>query len=289
MGIIPAMDEDLNREEDSVTWMASARYFWSEDIMTFFTVATGEKSGGFTAAPGLAISSSQREYEAEETIHYELGIKSRWLSNRFQLNASLFYTEIEDFQNQTFEATSGAFIIDNAPQQISRGVDIEASAIITDWFTLDAAFELLDAEYDEFPNGPCFLAHPNFNPLGGNCDVSGEDLPWAPERSAVVAGNFVWPIGANQLYARIDYSYTGDHVAADDLDPLAVQSYELLNLRTGIRGQIGENSWDVSLWAKNVTDETYMLQSVGIPLFPGSFMQWLNPQRSWGATLSYEF
>jgi len=287
--IVPAMDEDLSRKEDSVTWTASARYLWSDDIMTFLRVATGEKSGGFTAAPGLGITSSQREYDAEKTISYELGIKSQWLSNRLQLNASLFYTEIEDFQNQTFDATSGAFIIGNAPLQTSRGVDIEASAIVTDWFTLNTALEVLDAKYDNFPNGPCFLGHPDSMPFGGNCDVSGENLPWAPKWSAVVTGSFVWPVGANQLYARIDYSYTGDHVAADDLDPLALQSYDVLNLRTGIRGQMGKNSWDVSLWIKNITDEIYLLQRVGVPLFPGSYMQWLNPPRTWGVTLSFIF
>jgi iron complex outermembrane receptor protein len=88
-----------------------------------------------------------------------------------------------------------------------------------------------------------------------------------------------------EVYGRVDYSHVSDHIAADDLDPLATQSYDLLNLRVGLRG----GRWDIALWARNVTDEVYIQQQVGVPLFAGSYMRWLNPPRTWGATFRYDF
>ncbi|MCC7414408.1 MAG: TonB-dependent receptor [Gammaproteobacteria bacterium] len=283
--ILPPIDEDLSFEDDSVTWTVSGQYSWTDSVMTFVNVATGSKAGGFNGAAGPR-TGTERAYGEETSINYEVGAKTDWFDRRLRLNASFFYTEIEDFQNLSFDATVGAFFVDNAGMQTTMGMDVEATAVITDWMTVDAALEWLDAEYDEFTNGPCYFGRTGADPLTGFCDVSGEDLPWAPDITTTLAANFVRPVRDGlELYGRVDYSHVGDHIAADDLDPLAKQSYDLVNLRAGLRG----SSWDVALWAKNVTDETYIQQQVGVPLFSGSYMRWLNPPRTWGVTLRYDF
>lgn len=284
LAILPPLDEDLSRTDNSVSWMLGGQYHWSDDIMTFLTVSTGTKAGGFNGAAGPR-TGDQREYQEEESLNYELGLKSYLFNQRVKFNASVFYTEVDDFQNLSFDATAAAFFVDNAGKQTSLGLDIESSVLINDWFTLSAAAEFLQAEYDEFVNGPCHFGRTDADPVTGSCDVSGEDLPWAPEFSANLAGDIVYPIGDQTLYARIEYTYVGDHNASDDLDPSAEQSYDLVNARLGLSG----TNWDLSVWGKNVTDETFIAQQVGIPLFEGSYMTWLNPPRTWGVTFRYDF
>jgi len=284
LGILPPLDEQLDRTDDSVSWMLGGQYQWTEDVMTFLTVSTGTKAGGFNGAAGPR-TGDDREYEEEESINYELGLKSYLFDRRVKLNASFFYTEVDDFQNLSFDGVAAAFYVDNAGKQTTIGIDIDSSVIVNDWLTLSAAFEILDTEYEDFVNGPCYLNRADVNPATGTCDVSGEDLPWAPDLSANIAGDFTYPLGNQNLYARVEYIYAGDHIAADDLDPKADQSYDLINARVGVRGE----NWDVALWGKNLTDEVYTMQQVGIPLFAGSYMTWLNPPRTWGVTLRYDF
>ena len=284
LAILPPLDEDLDRTDDSVSWMLGAQHHWNDDIMTFFTVSTGYKAGGFNGAAGPS-TGSEREYDEEESMNYELGIKSYLFDQRLKLNASVFYTQLEDFQNLSFDAVAGAFYVENAGEQSSLGLDVESVFAVNEWLTVSAAMEFLEAEYDDFKNGPCYFGRPDVDPVTGSCDVSGESLPWAPEFSANVAADLVFPIGRNELYSRLEYVYAGDHYASDDLDPTSEQSYDLVNARIALRN----DTWEVALWGKNLTDETYKLQQVGIPLFPGSYMTWVNPPRTWGATLHYNF
>jgi iron complex outermembrane receptor protein len=41
-----------------------------------------------------------REFDDEDTTSYELGVKSTLLDARLRINASAFYSEIDDFQSQ---------------------------------------------------------------------------------------------------------------------------------------------------------------------------------------------
>tara|TARA_R110001592_G_scaffold240929_2_gene501236 strand:- start:57763 stop:60102 length:2340 start_codon:yes stop_codon:yes gene_type:complete len=284
VAILPPLDEDLKRTDGSPSWMAGGEYHFSEEIMAFLTVSTGTKAGGFNGAAGPR-TGSQREYKEEESLNYELGIKSYLFDRRVKLNVSAFYTEVKDFQNLSFDASAAAFYVDNAGKQVSTGVDLESSFLVNDWLTLSVAAEYLDTEYKDFVNGPCYFGRTDADPVTGSCDLSGEDLPWAPNFTGNVAADISYPIGSNSLYGRLEYAYVGDHIAADDLDPSAEQNYSIVNARIGMKSE----TWDASLWAKNLNDETYIMQQVGIPLFSGSYMTWLNPPRTYGATLRYSF
>lgn len=284
LAILPPLDEKLDRTDDSVSWMLGMQYHVSDDVMTFLTVSTGTKAGGFNGAAGPR-QGDEREYDEEETINYELGLKARFPDAGISFNAALFYTEVTDFQNLSFDATTGAFYVDNAGEQISQGLDVDVAWQANDWLQLTAAMEYLDATYEDFTNGPCYFGREDVDPTTGTCDVSGEDLPWAPDISSNVAANVNVPMGSFDFYGRMEYVYSGDHIAADDLDPKAEQSYELFNARMGFRA----DQWDVSLWGKNLADETFITQQVGIPLFSGSYMTWLNPPRTYGLSLNYHW
>jgi iron complex outermembrane receptor protein len=284
LAILPPLDEQLSRTDDSFSWMTGLQYHFSDEVMAFVTVSTGAKAGGFNGAAGPR-TGDQREYDEETSMNYELGIKSNLFNQRLKLNAALFMTEVDDFQNLSFDAVAAAFFVENAGKQTTAGLDIDSAWLVNDYLTLTAAASFLDTEYDSFTNGPCYFGRSDADPVSGACDVSGEELPWAPELTANIAANIEVPVGNNSVYGRLEYVYTSDHIAADDLDPRAEQNYDLLNARIGIRGE----NWDLALWGKNISDETYIVQTVGIPLFPGSYMTWLNPPRTWGATLRYAF
>ena len=85
---------------------------------------------------------------------FELGLKSRLLDNRLQLNVAAFYHEVEDAQFQfTFpQAAPPNFTTEmrNAAQVEGKGVEFEASWRPTQGFTLDTSVAWLDSKFTEF-------------------------------------------------------------------------------------------------------------------------------------------
>ena len=88
-----------------------------DDSMIFASAATGTKSGGFQTVNGTP---ENREFDDEDTTSYELGVKSTLLDARLRINASAFYSEIDDFQSQRqLETGVGTFVSNEATVEIS--------------------------------------------------------------------------------------------------------------------------------------------------------------------------
>ena len=87
----------LNRSSDNVDWLLRGAMDIGDDGMVFASAATGTKSGGFQT--GNATPDNQ-EFDDEDTLTYELGVKSALLDARLRVNAGAFYSEIDVFQAQ---------------------------------------------------------------------------------------------------------------------------------------------------------------------------------------------
>ena len=106
------IDAELNRSSDNVDWLLRAAMDIGDDSMVFASAATGTKSGGFQTVNGAA---DEREFEDEDTLTYELGVKSTLLDARLRVNASAFYSEIDEFQAQRqLESGVGTFVSNEA-------------------------------------------------------------------------------------------------------------------------------------------------------------------------------
>ncbi len=65
--------------------------------MAYLTVATGYRPGGLTGYDTVA--AKPYTYESEVNTAFELGSKNRFLDNRLQVNADLFYYQQDGYQN----------------------------------------------------------------------------------------------------------------------------------------------------------------------------------------------
>jgi iron complex outermembrane receptor protein len=84
-------------------------------------VARGAKSGGVNAAvlpPGADLT-----VDPEIALGFELGIKTQWLQDRLQVNASAFHTTIDDYQASIRDRVVGASYLANAGEvrSVRRG------------------------------------------------------------------------------------------------------------------------------------------------------------------------
>lgn len=262
------IDATLERSSDNVDWMLRAALDIGDDSMVYASAGTGTKSGGFQTVNGAA---DDREFDDEDTTTYELGVKSTLLDARLRINAAAFYSEIENFQAQRQLETGIGTYVSNESKVETSGVDLQVQAAPMPNLVLSAG--LLYMHKYEITDGP----------------EKGADLPFTAEFSGTLAATLVFPLGDGGVYWRTDYSYMDDHVtnvaSAAQLRDADYDNRNLVNSKLGWRN----DSWNVSIWGKNLTDDKYAMQTAAPFLVSGMDAYFLAPPRTFGATVRYTF
>ena len=262
------IDATLERSSDNVDWMLRAALDIGDDSMVYASAGTGTKSGGFQTVNGAA---EDREFDDEDTTTYELGVKSTLLDARLRINAAAFYSEIENFQAQRQLETGIGTYVSNESKVETSGVDLQVQAAPMPNLVLSAG--LLYMHKYEITDGP----------------EKGADLPFTAEFSGTLAATLVFPLGDGGVYWRTDYSYMDDHVtnvaSAAQLRDADYDNRNLVNSKLGWRN----DSWNVSIWGKNLTDDKYAMQTAAPFLVSGMDAYFLAPPRTFGATVRYTF
>ncbi len=260
------IDDSFTRSTDDINWLINMSYDILDDTMLYASVATGSKSGGFNTVNG---SAEEREFDDEDTLNYEVGIKSTLLDSRLRVNAAIFYTEIDDFQFQQQRETAIGQVVANQSEVEVSGLDLEVLALPLSNLTLGASLLYMN-EY-EITAGP----------------QEGDDLAFTAEYTYNLNATLVFPLLDGAVYLRTDYSYTDDHLTSSSTNTRDrdVQNREDLNATLGWRSE----RWNVSVWGKNLTDDEYAMTT--LTTFPWTDMdaQFLVPPRTYGATLRYDF
>jgi iron complex outermembrane receptor protein len=204
-----------------VTWKGSISQKIAPEVMVFASVARGHKGFAYDVVTGFnparingalngtaAGLSGTGPVSPEKSTSYELGLKSRFLDNRVQLNVIGFYTNYNNFQAQSAILVGGAptFLLNNVGKLRTKGVEVELQAKASDWLRLDAGATYADAVMTRFPAAQGYDGQPGTHPdciavvgSGANAglcqtqDRSGNRPPNAPK--------FKWNVGATADFA----------------------------------------------------------------------------------------
>jgi iron complex outermembrane receptor protein len=220
---------------------ANVRYRFTPDIIGYVTASKGFKSGGFNDALGDANGIS---FAPETLWNYEAGVKSTLFDRRVVLNAAVYYMKWDNIQLSQDNPATPAYdpIILNGGAAHSQGVEVELTARPIPALEIGANLSVQQAEYDDgvLPTG---------EPL--------RKLPFAPDYSGMVSADYRIPLeGVGELSLFGEYQLRGRSYLTNNNDPDGrVGPYGLLNLRASLESEDGR--WRLSLWGKNLTDETY--------------------------------
>jgi iron complex outermembrane receptor protein len=255
------IDHSFTRSTENVNWLVKTRYNIQDDTMLYASVATGSKSGGFNTVNGTA---AQREFDDEETISYEVGVKSTLLDSRLRVNAALFSTEIEDYQFQQQLPTGIGSIVSNQAEVETQGLDLEIQALPLQNLTLGA--NLLYMDKYEITAGP----------------QKGDNLPFTAKYSYNLSATLVFPLHDGGIYLRTDYSYMDDH--AISAAPAAQLRDDQFDDREDLSAKLGwrNDNWNVSVWGRNLTDDTYVSFAATTYPVTGMNAYWLAPPENLG-------
>ena len=261
-----------------------------EGLLTYLTWAKGFKSG--TAVIGEA---GKEFVDPEKVDSYELGLKSRLLNDRLQLNLAGFYHQVEDAQFQfTFPlAVPPNFTTQmrNAAQIEAKGVELESSWRIARGFTLDTSVAWLDSKFTSF------LAPNPLNPAGYTStspdtalleDLTGNRTRMSPEWSISVHPSYdvaltngaTLTLAVNTIYKSKQF-----HTEFND-DRLASDAYTLVD--ANILYTSPGDRYTLNLWAKNLTDEFVWAGSYAVAS-TRTIGGTLLPPRTYGVTAGVRF
>ncbi len=246
--VLAPVDENvqgLEQTAEAVNWLVNARYFPADDVMVFATASTGFKSGGFNSEPGA----SDRIFAEENAKNYELGIKSTLFDNRIVANATLYRTEIDDFQERQFQGLG--FIVDNAGSLRQQGLELDVQAAPVEQLDILFGLSYLDSEFTDFANAPSL-------PGGGPQDLTGERRQDSPEWQVSLAAQWtdLVPDTEFQWFLRGEYQYTDEQFLDSNLNPQSLQEgFSLVNFRAGFGAEDGQ--WQLVGFVRNAFDEGY--------------------------------
>ncbi len=252
---------DLKFADSQVTWMANLRYTPSDDLMFFFTASSGYKAGGFNSDGTAVVLGEQRVFDSEEVLSYELGLKST-LFDRMTVNATLFRTDIDNFQDRLFNGLS--FVVVNAGELRQQGLEVDINAQLTDNLKAIAGLSLLDSEFLDYPGGTNL---PGFDQTVSQ-DLKGASNNFSPDYQASLA--LEWRAELNpdlEWFVRGEYQYVDEQSVNGQTDNNPAQVEDAvgqLNARLGLVAASGR--WDITLYGRNLSDEGYCQATFYQPL-----------------------
>lgn len=267
---------------DNVSWLVSLSYDWTDDVMTYAKVSTGYQSGGFNSRDTNPVD-FVTGFDEETLLAYEIGLKSRW-AGRFLVNAAAFFSDYDDKRVNQFNPETLASVQRNAGVVEIWGVELEVIAQLTEKLQAGLNYGHVDHDYVEYKV---------VNPDGSISDLSNSsNFPYSPENTASAFLSYTHPLAFGALRGRIDWSYR------DEMTFLVPQpernssgSVQLWNARLTLDEIKGpaDSTMKVSLWGKNLTDESYWNFGVNIFSTFGFDINTYGEPRTYGIDLQIDF
>ena len=241
-------------EENTLAWEFGVSYFAGNDITYYATTAERFRAGGVNTPEGsdspvciaeldsLGLAEFPIAYDSDSLWSYELGVKSRLLAGRAQLNAAVYHIDWSDMQTQKF-LNCGIVYVENAGEVDSDGAEAEFVWWPNDQLNVHLAASFNDATLQQdAPN------------LGG---VAGDQIPGVPRFTASAALGYTFHrFGNRDAFINGSYSYVGD--TFNEFDPAVrrkLPSYGIVNARIGLE----EEHWSVEFFVENVLDNRGIL------------------------------
>ncbi len=289
----PNSVETGNSDDSDTTWTLRFALDVTDDVNMYVSAGTGFKSTswnlsrdtkpfasdiGAIIAGGLAVpnmTSGTRFAAPEEATVYELGLKARF--ERGAVNIAVFDQSIEGFQSNLFIGTG--FVLANAGEQSTFGVELDSTFHPTDDLKLTFAGTYLDPTYDSFvgaegPDGPV--------------DLSGTRPAGVHSFSGVAAATYDLSFSNGMGgFLRFEYLHESRVQVVENI-PESVASREVNSLNASF-GVSTDSGWDFTIWGRNLTDDEFLMSAAPGVFQQGSFSGYPNPPRTYGVTARKSF
>jgi iron complex outermembrane receptor protein len=272
------VDDTFARNTTSSTYSVSLQKDLQEDVMVYVSYSTGFKSGGFNATGEDEALGYAREYKDEDSVNFEVGLKSIINNGKTKLNATIFNMETENLQGvKQLDSGTGTVVYNSSVPAKRLGLDLNLVTKITPNLVLNFGYMKLDDD---------------------DADIStNAAIRLTPKMAYNVGLSHFIPLYNGRIHSRIDYSYddemevTSNYSTSPALAPLP-DSYKEMRDRRNLNIKIAwsNENLEVAYWIKNATDDVYeRLVTAPSPVAGGNFAVFMMKPKTQGFSIKYNF
>ncbi len=305
----PNAVESGKTSDSKFTYTLRAAYKINSNLNTYVTYATGFKASSYNlsrdsrpfatdfipgspaqspapaASPirdaGLALNNltaGTRYAGPENSKVYEFGLKGQF--DGFGFNLAVFKQTITGFQSNTFTGTG--FVLGNAEQESTKGIELDASMSPIKDLTVTASFTYLDPKFDKFTGGSVL------NPVTFAtvpADLTGQTPANIPEFNYTVGATYSANVTeTTRATFHLDYNGSSPTLIAQGLQYKA----EIQSLNAAVTLGVG-HGLELTAWGRNLANSQYITT-----LFPGvaqsgSLQGYPSQPRTYGGSIRYRF
>ena len=224
----------------------------------------------------LGLSTVPASYSSDSLWSYEIGAKDTLFNRRLAIEASAFVIDWSNIQTSVNLPSCAQMFTANRGKAMSRGFDLQVTALITDGLKLGATVGYTDAYYPDAAFGaPAGGVTPLLNAAG---DKLANVLPWTAAARVEYSRDISPLWGHARSYIRVDYRWLSAANAINpatagydpEVSPYQNQAYGMLNLRLGVVHE----GFDVSVYVSDATQSDPLLgyahDVIGDPMFYGT-------------------
>ncbi|MFL6603460.1 MAG: TonB-dependent receptor [Steroidobacteraceae bacterium] len=263
----------------------SLSYRPTDALLLYSSLSRGVKAAGLNTS--ILPAAVDPIIKPEVVNNIELGVKSAFLNQSLEINGSLFWANIRNYQTTVRDRLLIASYLANAQSARTRGAEIELRWAVLDGLHLASAVAYDEAIYTSFHSAPCGT---EWTGLATTCDLTGKPISAAPRWSGDVLGEYTRRLTASLLgNAGIEYTFrASEYYSSDDSAYSVIHGYGLVNLHVSVGST--SDRWQLSFWTRNVLDKEYFTAlSVGGAFGAGYVGGVVGDPRMYGATLRLQF
>jgi iron complex outermembrane recepter protein len=260
----------FDKTYNHVDWKVGVEKDLGSKAMLYGTVQTGFQPGTFNALPNTPTYSN--EVKPQRLTSYTVGVKSRWLNDRVQINDELYYYDFRDLIIQAYNISLPYNPIFNGQKVAIKGDQLDILGNVTQ---NDQAN--LNVGYSHSRNVDVV------DSFGVNVD--GLQTAYAPDWTVEAGFTHNIPLGTATLRAHIDWQYQSSWYA-DYLHHPGVEQVPSEKGDASLTYDAGR--WTVGAWIKNITDRAVIAATAAAGI-PGPATAYMDSPRTFGlrATVRY--
>lgn len=236
---IPAGGKTFSLQQQDNTFFVSPKfgidYTFSPNLLVYAATGLAFKPAGFAVAsnyPELA------HFDKESSWHNEIGVKTNWFDNRFNLNLAGFYYVINNYQVERFFSNFD-YGMTNAAKAHSYGFEVESQTRIINSLWLETALGYTYTQFDQYRD-----------PIT-KVNYAGKIAPFVPDFTGTLALQYKHPDG---YFARAEWLWIGrTYFDENNTDAMLQNAYSTANVRIGY----AQKNYSIYGFANNITDTHY--------------------------------
>jgi len=231
----------------------------NDDSQVYGTWSRGFRSGGYNLRLTGPLDPGPTDEESQSA--FEIGFKGDLFDDRLRTNIAVFSSDIDDVQRQITETLiiggnpTVVQTVENTADITIQGIEVEATAIVSDSLAISGFLGVLDGEYDEV------LGDLNADGAIDDLDLA-LDFPLLAELSYGVSLDYTHQLPSGEVGLLASYSFRDD-VASDDANTPTTRQPSINNVDASLRYTSEDERWTFSIYGQNLTDEVF-LQTVNV-------------------------